>query len=77
MCGSRKYPYRPHRRNRISRGEGGGAICLIFQRGGGHHRKIFPVGSRDAKECNKEKTQKLTTIIYLQRYKTRQKLKSH
>ena len=26
----------------------GGAICLIFQWGqGGHHREIFPEGSRD------------------------------
>ena len=50
MCGSRKYPYPPppHERDWIFQGAGG-SICLIFQRGGGgHHRKIFPEGSRDA-----------------------------
>ena len=33
----------------FSRGDGG-SICLIFQweGGGGHHREIFPEGSRDA-----------------------------
>ena len=61
----------------FSRGEGG-SICLIFQWGQeGHHREIFPEGSCDAQESNKEKTQKFTTKIYLQRYKTQQKLKSY
>ena len=46
-------------------------------RGDGHHRQIFPEGSRDAQESNKEKTQKLTTTIYLRRYKTRKKSKSY
>ena len=41
----------PHGRDRIFQGGrgGGGSICLIFQwGGGGHHREIFPEGSRDA-----------------------------
>ena len=38
LCGSRKYPYHPHGRDRIFQGEGGG----------GHHREIFPDGFRDA-----------------------------
>ena len=58
LCGSRKYPYHPHGRDQFFQG-GGGGICLIFQWGqGGHHREIFPEGSRDVKESNKEKTQK-------------------
>ena len=32
-----------------------------------HQREIFPEGSRDALESHKEKTQKFTTTIYLQR----------
>ena len=48
LCGSRNYPYLPHRRDRIFQGGGGGSIWLIFQWGGGvHHRKIFPEGSCD------------------------------
>ena len=37
------------------------AICLIFQwgGGGGQHREIFPEGSRDAQEGNKEKHKNL------------------
>ena len=67
MCGSRKYPYHPHGRDGIFQG-GGRSICLIFQQGsGGHHMEIFPEGSRDAKECNKEKTQNFSTIIYLRK----------
>ena len=53
----------------FSRGEGG-SICLIFQwGGGGHHREIFPEGSREARRVTKKK-QKITTTIYLRRYKT-------
>ena len=45
MCGSRKYPYHPKRRDRIFQG-GGGSICLIFQWGGRVHYKEKE-GSRD------------------------------
>ena len=73
LCGSRKYPYLPHRRDRIFQGGGGGggSIWLIFQWGGGvHHREIFPEGSCDGFESNKEKTQKFTMTIYLRRWST-------
>ena len=54
---------------------GGGVILPNFPVGRGvHHREIFPQGSREAKSARKKK-QKFTTIIYLRRYKTRQKLK--
>ena len=53
----------------FSSGEGG-SICLIFQwEGGGHHREIFPEGSREVRRVTKKK-QKITTTIYLRRYKT-------
>ena len=49
LCGSKKYPYHPHKRDRIFQGGGGGSICLIFQWVEGvHHREIFPQGSCDA-----------------------------
>ena len=55
----------------FSRGEGGESIWLIFQWGGGvHHREIFPEGSSDGFESNKEKTQKFTMTIYLRRWST-------
>jgi len=67
MCGSRKYPWHPHRRDQIFLGEGL-SIYLIFQWGAGvHYREIFPEDSHDVKECDKEKTKKFTTTIYLQR----------
>ena len=50
MCGSRKYPYPPpHGRDRIFQGEGGVNLPNFpVGSGGGHHREIFPEGSRDA-----------------------------
>ena len=50
MCDSRKYPYHPHGRDRILQGGGGGGVNVPnFPVGrGGHHREIFPEGSRDA-----------------------------
>ena len=77
MSGYRKYPYHPQQKGSDFLGGRGGSICLIFQQGEVHHREIFPEGSRDAQECNKEKTQKFTPVIYLQRYETGRKLKSH
>ena len=55
MCGSRKYPYPTlYRRDRIYQG---GVNLPNFPVGtGGHHRQIFPEGSRDVQESNKEKT---------------------
>ena len=54
MCGSRKYPYPPpsHGRDRIFQGEGGVNLPNFpvgsgEGGGGGHHREIFPEGSRD------------------------------
>lgn len=48
----------PQKGSDFPRGRGG-LICLIFQCGGGgvHHREIFPEGSHDTKESDKEKTQ--------------------
>ena len=60
MCGSRKYPYpTPHRRDWIFQG-GGGVNLPHFPVGtGGHHREIFPEGSRDVRRVTKKKHKKL------------------
>ena len=48
LCGSRKYPYHPHGRDRIFQGEGGGQFAQFSSgEGGMHHKEIFPEGSRD------------------------------
>ena len=62
-------PPRPHIRDRIFH-RGGGVNLPNFPvgRGGGHHREIFPEGSCDARRVTKKK-QKITTTIYLRRYK--------
>ena len=48
----------PHPPQKGSDFSGGGGVNLPnFPVGtGGHHREIFPEGSRDAQESNKEKT---------------------
>ena len=51
MCGSRKYPYSPPPQRKGSDFPGGRGVNLPnfpVGRGGGHHREIFPEGSRDA-----------------------------
>ena len=63
ICGSRKYPWQPHRRGQIFLG-GGGINLPNFPVGRGvHHREILPEGSHDTKESDKEKTQKFTSTI--------------
>ena len=68
MCGSRKYPYHPHRRDQIFQG-GRGSVCLSFQWGGGctnreYSQRVLVTRKRVR---NKEKTQKFTTTMYLRR----------
>ena len=48
----------------------GGQFTKFSMGEGVHHRETFPVSSCGIQESNKEKTQKFTTAIYLQRYKT-------
>ena len=68
MCGSRKYPYHLHRRDRIFQGGRGGSICQIFQWGGKCSiGKYFQTVFMMRKRVTKKKTQKFTTTIYLRR----------
>ena len=51
LCGARKYPYpAPRTGSDFPRGEGGVNLpnFSVGRGGGGHHREIFPEGSRDA-----------------------------